>query len=260
MKLKVTDLNLWQGRLLESAVDFLKQENPDIILLQEVFDGHTSDNDALNSFSVLKAKLGDYKFQAFTPAFFVVVDGVEIPQGQAVLSKFPIIESKSVFYDVPYGSMELDVADLKEEVHVNKSDGSMIPRNLQHAVIQAGDKTLNVFNTQGVWGYNGLDSPRRIAMGKVIADNVAGKSNVILSGDFNMDPDTQAMAQVEKHLTSVFKYTLPTTFNMKRKTNPGYAEAAVDMFFVSPEIKILNQACKQVDVSDHLPLVVELEV
>ncbi len=260
MKLKVIDLNLWQGRLLEQAVDFLKLENPDIILLQEVFDGHTADNDALNSLSILKAKLGEYKFQAFAPAFFVVVDGVEIPQGQAIFSKFPIQNVRAIFYDVPYGPMELNVADLKEEVHVNKSDGSTIPRNLQHALIQADDKTLHVFNTQGVWGYNGLDSPRRIAMGQVIADNVAGKSNVILSGDFNMDPNTQAMAQVEKYLTSVFKYNLPTTFNMKRKTNPGYAEAAVDMFFVSPEIKVLNQACKQVDVSDHLPLVVELDV
>ncbi len=260
MRLKVIDLNLWQGRLLDQAVGFLNQENPDIILLQEVFDGHTADNDALNSFSVLKTKLPDYKFTAFAPAFFVTVEGTEIKQGQAILSKFPINESTAIFYDVPYGPNELDVADLKEEVHVNKSDGSMIPRNLQHAVIQAGEITLNVFNTQGVWGYNGLDSPRRIAMGKVIAENVGGKRNVILSGDFNMDPNTQAMAQVEKHLTSVFKYDLPTTFNMQRKTNPGYAEAAVDMFFVSPEIKIISHACKQVDVSDHLPLVVELEL
>jgi endonuclease/exonuclease/phosphatase family metal-dependent hydrolase len=58
----------------------------------------------------------------------------------------------------------------------------------------------------------------------------------------------------------VFGEELKTTFNMKHKDNPGYATAAVDMMFISPDIKVSEKACPEVDVSDHLPLVVQLLV
>jgi endonuclease/exonuclease/phosphatase family metal-dependent hydrolase len=47
---------------------------------------------------------------------------------------------------------------------------------------------------------------------------------------------------------------------MKYKDDRGYATAAVDMIFVSSSTKILKKECPDVEVSDHLPLVVELEI
>lgn len=40
----------------------------------------------------------------------------------------------------------------------------------------------------------------------------------------------------------------------------GYAEAVVDMIFVSPELKILDKKHHQVNVSDHLPLSAVLQL
>jgi endonuclease/exonuclease/phosphatase family metal-dependent hydrolase len=68
------------------------------------------------------------------------------------------------------------------------------------------------------------------------------------------------MRQVGQHLTSVFGDSLKTTFNISRKDNPGYATAAVDMMFVSSDIEVIEKACPAVDVSDHLPLVVQLRL
>jgi endonuclease/exonuclease/phosphatase family metal-dependent hydrolase len=68
------------------------------------------------------------------------------------------------------------------------------------------------------------------------------------------------MKNIEQYLTSVFGNNLKSTFNMRRKDNPGYATAAVDMLFVSPNIRIVNSECSDVDISDHLPVIATLEV
>ena len=47
---------------------------------------------------------------------------------------------------------------------------------------------------------------------------------------------------------------------MRRKINPGYATAVVDMVFASSRLKILDHQCPDVDISDHLPLVVKIEI
>ena len=101
---------------------------------------------------------------------------------------------------------------------------------------------------------------RRLQMGRIIAKEIQDKKTVILAGDFNLQPDTDTVKLITKHLTSVFGSSLISTFNMKRKTNPGYATAAVDMVFVSTDIRVLSAKCPQVEISDHLPLVCELEL
>ena len=58
---------------------------------------------------------------------------------------------------------------------------------------------------------------------------------------------------------SVFEHNLKTTFNRKQKTDPAFASAVVDMVFVSPDMAVKRAVCEMVDVSDHLPLLVELE-
>ena len=58
----------------------------------------------------------------------------------------------------------------------------------------------------------------------------------------------------------MFKDELKTTFNMKRKTDPGYAAAVVDMIFISKNIEVISHDCPQVDISDHLPLVCKFNI
>jgi endonuclease/exonuclease/phosphatase family metal-dependent hydrolase len=67
------------------------------------------------------------------------------------------------------------------------------------------------------------------------------------------------MRAIEEHLTSVFGNSLTTTFNMRRKENPGYATAAVDLMYISNDLRVTGKDCPDVDISDHLPLVVTLE-
>lgn len=250
MKLKFLCLNLWQGgNLFDEILAFIRAENPDVIALQEVYDGHDPNWERkYRSMDELRAALG-YPHEHFGPTFLEIKDFGKIEQGNAVLSRVPILKSDVVFFDVPYGE--------REEIPVNFPT---TPRSLEHVVLDVGGTQLNVFNTQGVWGEDGRDSERRINMGRVIAEEVAGKDRVILAGDFNVNPDTETIAQIERELTNVFKGELVTTFNMKHKTNGGFATAVVDMIFVSPEMKVLDHRCPAVNVTDHLPLVATIEI
>lgn len=250
MKFRIISLNLWLGGNLFGAIlDFLKKK-PDILASQEVYNGK---NPILNrkyrSFDVLKTELG-YNYASFAPTFLENLKLGKIERGNAIFSKFPIISTNITFYDVPYNDNY--VAPIK--------DFSYIPRNLQHVTVRINNKQLNLFNTQGIWGVDGSDTKRRLQMGQTIINRVRNKENVILLGDFNLDPNTKIVANIEKYLKNVFKNELTTTFNMKRKDKPGYAKAVVDMIFVSKNIKVIEHYCPQVDISDHLPLVCVLEI
>jgi len=252
MKLKFVSLNTWLGgTLFEAAFDFLKKENPDIIFLQEGYNGENPNLEKkYRTFDILKKEL-NYNYAYFSPTFLEKIEEEMIGRGNAIFSRLPIITEKTIFYDVPYSDNYISPAD---------KDFSHTPRNMQHAVLKTENNELNVFNTQGIWGFDGEDTERRLQMGKTIVNAIKDKKNVILAGDFNIDPDTKTIAGIEKCLKNVFKNELTTTFNMKRKEKPGYANAVADMIFVSENIKIIEHYCPNVDVSDHFPLVCVLEI
>ncbi|HLN18550.1 MAG TPA: endonuclease/exonuclease/phosphatase family protein [Patescibacteria group bacterium] len=251
MKLKFVCLNLWLGgKLFPAIIDFLNEEKPDILVAQEVYNGKILGlEDCFYSIDVLKKNCG-FQYDFFSPACIDVRKEGKIENGNAVLSRFPITKTKTVFFDVPFG----------ERTNVEGGDDySMNPRNLQYVQIKVDQIKLNVFNTQGIWGLDGGDNERRLKMSETIVNEIRGMDNVILAGDFNLKPNTKTIENIEKHLRNVFKDELTTTFNMKQKTIPGYATAVVDMIFTSNNLKVVEKYCPNVNISDHFPLVVILE-
>jgi endonuclease/exonuclease/phosphatase family metal-dependent hydrolase len=239
---------------MDNILAFLKQEDPDIISLQEVYNSHDESMPRnFRTLDVLNKEL-TLPYSGFSPAFKNTKKEKEAVQGNAVLSRFPISKTTEMFYDEPYK----EYFDHEQ----NPKEFPFVPRNLQHCEIQLERLTLNVFNTQGIWGTDGHDNERRLQMGNIIYEEVTKTKNVILAGDFNLFPDTKAMEPIQQELHNVFKNELTTSFNMKRKTDPNtnYATSVVDMMFVSQNIKVLEHSCPEVDISDHLPLIATLEI
>lgn len=252
MSLKFVCLNLWYGgKLLDNMLAFLRREKPDILAAQEAYNSRDPAV-PLNyrSIEVLADAL-DFPHVSFAPAFRDDRPEGAFECGNAVFSRFPIREARTIFFDVPYRIRK------ESEDH---PDFSYTPRNLQRVALDVGGKATNVFNTQGIWGVEGDDTDRRLAMSDVIVREVAGKSHVILAGDFNVREETQTIRNIEAHLTNVFKGELKTSFNLRHKAHPGFASAVVDMVFVSPDIRVLGHSVPDDDVSDHLPLVCKFEV
>jgi endonuclease/exonuclease/phosphatase family metal-dependent hydrolase len=252
MKLKLMCLNLWNGgELFETIKDFIGQEKADIVALQEVWHAETHPpHKKWHIVSELTRLLG-YKHYAFAPGSGRTIEGgVRVQQGNAILSQFPIQSSETIFYDLPYDGVYTDTP----------GDYQSVPRNLQHGKINIDNTVLHIFNTQGIWGFDGDDNERRLNMGDIIAREIAGKKHALLMGDFNVGEGTQTVAKIEAHMRNIFKGELKTSFNMRHKSGGGFASAVVDMIFASPDIKIGNHSAAEANVSDHLALVTEFEI
>jgi len=252
MKIKLVTVNVWDGgRLLDNIVAFIKKEDPDIVVLQEAYDGKNPNLEKrFRTIEIFQKEFGFLDF-LFAPAFLDIQSTGGVEQGNAVLSRFPIVNQEVIFFDKPYGRF-----DSQSPKHFG-----LLPAILQHVIISVSNAKLNIFNIHGIWGIDGKDNERRLKMSKIIVDKIKDKQNVILAGDFNVQPNTKTIQDIEKYLKNVFKDELQTTFNTKRKeVVGGYSTAVVDMIFVSKNIKVLYGHCLAVDVSDHFPLVCILEL
>ena len=250
MSFKLVSLNLWLGgKLLPNILDFLRQEKPDILILQEAYSGtDLALAERFRSLPLIQEALS-LPFIFFSPAGFFPGAGVEF--GNAILSRFPFQETETIFFDQPFASVPHH-EDLS-------ADHTLSPRNLQRVSVLIDNQSYQIFNTQGIWTCNDEDSERRLLMSQTIVEQVRGRERVILGGDLNVVPGTKTIANIEAQLVNVFYGRLSSTFNLRQKQNPKFADFAVDFVFASPDISVLNSTCPDVDVSDHLPLICEFE-
>lgn len=250
-------LNVWIGGLLfEQMIEYLQKNRPDFLLLQEVNNGSKKEYPlSYKTFQEIQSKL-QYSHAHFAPAFIeTLADGEQVVQGNAIFSDFPLTEQAIVYYDVPFG--------LREEQNPGAFENT--PRSLEHVVAHLPQGNLHLLNTQGIWGVDGFDNPRRLHMAEKITAQLQsiGDEPFVLAGDFNVQPQTKTIAKIEHVATNVFSYELVTTFNTKRKDlqkHPGFASAVVDMMFVSDQVVVHSKRCDVVDISDHLPLSIQFEL
>ena len=235
MIIKVVSLNIWLGGfLLDNAVEFLKKQNADIVLLQEVFDGQvTSLEPRYRTMEVIKSQLG-LPYWAFTPNYDQPDKHAKI--GVAVFSRFPI-STPATITDRPTSY------------------------NLQHTIVDTTDGEVDILNIHGPWDLDGdRFSPMRRDMARLIRELIEGRMRVILAGDTNAKSTNKVFDVIGEHLKSVYGIELTTTFNMRQKSDVGYTTAAVDAMFISRSMQVVKHDCPGVNVSDHLPLVASIDL
>jgi endonuclease/exonuclease/phosphatase family metal-dependent hydrolase len=258
MRLKFVSLNTWfGGKLWDPMVAFLQAENPDILALQDVQYTHDpfASEKRFKTLDVLSPKLS-LPHRMFAPTFSYRDSGKEdtkLDFGNGILSRMTLIRTDNWFYPgTHYDSFG----------HVGEFETTQCPRGLQYALIQINEKKLHIFNTQGLWGKDGNDTPERLAASAFILEKIGDNKPAILCGDFNTDQTSQSMKHIAAKMHDVFAEDKRTTsFNVERKPkDSGYKNAVVDFIFTTPDIKILSHSTAQVDVSDHLPLLMEFEI
>lgn len=254
MRLKFITLNIEHGgKLLNEAIEFIKKEQPDLLFLQEAqnTDIETDKQHYKTISEILSAS--NFPHHIFAPYVEFEFDGTNVLHGNAIFSRYPLTKGEITYFNGRYEKADFFGA---QKLH----DYTRLPHAMQTASLKLPDKEVFLVNVHGVWGINGKDSPIRSRMVDQILAQITGRDSVIVAGDFNFQNNTQASKTLGTHLVSVFEQRLTTTFNMERKTDPGYATAAVDMVFVSNGIKVITADCPKVEISDHLPLVCELEL
>ncbi len=189
MRIKLLTLNIEHGgKLFDNIVRLIEEQDPDIVLFQEVYDSNLQDRErrfrAFSEFgSIFKEKL---PFKAFQSSCFFITEideGAE--HGNCIYSKFEIKSNTKTELSVPY-----TIVDEK-----GTADYSIHPAITQNLELIVDNQKLYVYNIHGVWGRDGLDSAARIEMAKrtlatdfkddILAESMDGKRRyrLVANGD-----------------------------------------------------------------------------
>lgn len=134
---------------------------------------------------------------------------------------------------------------------------SQWPRVLQSVSLK--EKNLTLYNFHGFWGVGKKDCPETNLQTKRLLEVLNRDQNrKILTGDFNLNPDTEAISALERIMQNPLKISSFTSTRSslypKRDISPF-----ADYTFVSPEIKVQDFQVLPDEVSDHLALQLRFE-
>lgn len=259
--MKLISLNTWGGKFFEELIESVNihSADTDIFCFQEMSDTK-SDVKMCKSFraNLLSETKGVLlNFQAF---YFPVVSGFDFDAnpatydltfGQAIFVKNSIkVTSKNNYFI----SKDKDFQKLKK-------DFSNLPTPLQCISFSLGNQPFSVFNFHGT-SYPGdkLDTDKRLSEAKKVKGIMESKNGAkILVGDFNLLPETESIKIFNEGMRNLIK-----EFNIQRtrsKLSPYFGEPDfqkhADYIFVSNDIKVMDFQVPKIEISDHLPMILE---
>lgn len=238
--MKIVFLNIWEGKLWKALSNFISESSTkaDIFCFQEV------------PISLMG------KTQRILPQFGSVFEYTKEERlkdnGQAVFVKKPLVikNSESVFF-------------------YSKNDKDKEVGFLQKVMVLREDKSFLVGNLQGkAYPGNKLDTEVRLRQSAKILEAFSfGNLPKIIGGDFNLLPETKSIKMFEeagyKNLIKDFKVSTTRSsladYTKKDKHYFGKQYFA-DYVFTSSEVKANNFEVPDIEISDHLPLILEFEI
>jgi|JI10StandDraft_1071094.scaffolds.fasta_scaffold10719_7 endonuclease/exonuclease/phosphatase family metal-dependent hydrolase len=269
-------------QIIEEVAKIIIEENPDILLLQEV-DLNSQRTHFVNQLKVLREKLpASYQFYSSTPYFRVNYLPMRSMLGRlemhlCTLSKYPI--NNALRHALP---SKLNVSFLEQQFQLKRA---ILETNFP---IESG-QTLTVLNTHFSAfskGTDTLDKQAQIAQKLLLKTGQFGPS--VLVGDFNALCSPRFYEDVypmDRHLYSKDYSPLePLIKNFKmfpseiEIAGPDHAKwlthmstadptrtphIALDFFFLTDHLKFKTHSVRQKDtqhISDHFPLVCEIEI
>jgi len=255
--MKIISLNAWCGRAGEPLHDFfIKHKNIDIFCLQEVdLDGTKFGPEVTGNNDSNTPKGDPHLFYSLTDilsdhhGFFSPT--LDHWWGNAIFIK------KSLYQRIS-ASGEIVVSDDQQQ-YVDYE--TWFRRAIQWIDFSENDKKYTLVNFHGLWekGKGKNDSDDRFKQSKKILAFLESKNerNIILAGDFNLNPDTQSIKMIEefslKNLIKEFSITDTRTSFYKKENR------FADYIFVSPDICVKNFKVLPDEVSDHAPLYLEID-
>ena len=229
---RVMSYNLHQGfdtsgRLdMEALAQVIESESPDIIAFQEISRGWAIDG-SFDMLPWLSQRLD------MTYVWGPTADSV---WGNAILSRFPIIESTT--YPMP------------------NNDQLLLKRGFTEALIDIGNgERIAVIGTHLHHTIDGAD--QRQSQLQALHNFVKGRSNLVLLGDLNAEPD-------HSEINLLRQAGLVDTYDQAGFGNPGITwdfpgdQRRIDYIWVSSDLIASDFSVIESRASDHYPLATTL--
>lgn len=254
MKIKVIQINIYGGKYFDELIDFLKQEDPDFITMQEVTVGKFNlyqDKD-VGLFELLKEKLG---MHGIYHGDIKLIGDPDSMYGNAVFSKLPVVE-KNVLVLKDFRPVSFD-----EAMGNDNSTSEVQNTHLLDAKVNLGGKELRIISWHGAWTAPPKDTEETLRQAKMVCDYLSKINGpFILGGDLNNIIGNKTIDMISGVANNLMIYSgVEATTNRKvHKIRPrGYL---IDYIFTSFDIRAISLKVPEITVSDHLPVITELEI
>jgi endonuclease/exonuclease/phosphatase family metal-dependent hydrolase len=226
----------------------LDEVKPDVMCLQETF---TSDQmvatpeRVFNSLDLIQERSG-LKYRFFSPTFTSVYSGVTASFGNAILSRVPLEDTKTVFTNGAY------VPDYNPKTY------DINIRNLQLASLSVDGVDIIIANHHGHWVIDPLGDEISIEkMKSVMHELKQVHLPLIFAGDLNLKSESEAMRVFDNTLEDLTAiHHIPTTLSVVGKVT----NVACDHILISPEVEVQRFEALDDLVSDHKALLLDFSL
>lgn len=262
--LRVVSLNLWGGYVFEPLLAFVREQaaTADLFCFQETLDAPALRPLACGFRTTLYRDLAE-ALPAFAGAFDPLVAWDEPPvDGAALHVGFGL--ATFVRRTLPVRSRRA-VWIVDHDDTLDAADGLYrVTRWLQTTEVATPAGTLLVGNYHGIARPGTkLDTDDRLAQSRGLRRALAEHAGpAVLIGDFNLLPETASVRMLEAGLRNlVVERGIPTT---RSRLNAYFGtpqeQPHADYAFVSPGLRVVDFQVPDRAISDHLPLLLTLDV
>ena len=230
--MKIIFLNAWRGQIPEIKKFILDQvSSTDIFCFQEY-------NDPQKDIFCLDYLKDNYQY------FF----------------DYQQITKRSMFHNVTFVKNNIKVLETKT---IGKED-KKIGLGIFTKIKSSKNNIINLVNFHG-FAYPGhkQDTPNRLKQSHTIINFLKDYSGPkIIGGDFNLDRDIKSTQIFEEngYCSLIKEFNITNTRNqLSWKKYPNSEQHFADHLFTNPELKITNFTVPYNEISDHLPLILEID-
>lgn len=235
--MRIVFLNSWFGKVKRPLFDFVRKES---------------------------SRTDIFCFMEFTPELFAEVSKI-LPGYNGFIEKGMLLKS--------WGVIDCQVIFAKDNLEVLSSGELKIYRNTpqdtgfaSYITFKKGGDSINILNAHGKArpGHK-MDTPARIKQSRKIIEFMNGKYGLkIIGGDFNLMPNTKSVAMFEEagYKNLIREFDIKET--RSQLNHERYKEEEIQHFadyvFVSKDVKVNKFEVPYMEISDHLPLILDFEI
>lgn len=249
--MKLVQLNIWQGKIAIAVERFLKQQDADIVCLQEVFssDLFVPALDNLSVLEILQKEL-NYPHVYFEPTYSFSINGINTRFGNAILSKFPLQDRRCVFTSGEYHFVE------NWRHHIDHYHGNT--RNALICNVQSPAGNFSLVNHHAFWAATELGNEQSVgAMQKLVTEIRDIKEPLIVSGDLNVSTESPVMRLFDGWLEDL---TAAHDLNDTLTEFGKVRNVACDHILISRDVSVASFQKSPAVVSDHSPLILDFNI
>lgn len=240
--LRLVSLNIERSKHLDRVVPFLERTTPDVVCIQELLE-----HDLLRISSAIGAS--DHIFSPMSRLMTEVPGAV---YGTGVFSRFSIVAQGEQYYVGEAGA--LPESDPSDPLTYNDEN-----RTITWIDIEKDGVSFRVATTHFTWTPNGQPDDRQRQDMKAMLQELEGRGEFVLAGDFNAPRGGEIFAMLagkyKDNIPLRYKTSIDVALHRAGKLRPEeLADKMVDGLFSTPG-SVVSGVELVAGVSDHMAIV-----